>query len=141
LALALVAMLSTLYTAAQKIDITDTRMMTQPAVSENQIAFIYAEDLWVANLDGSQPKRLTVDEGLESNPSFSPDGKTIAFSAEYDGNVDVYIIAAEGGVPKRLTWHPTFDIVRGFSNDGKSVLYISQRSSLPIDIFSFLPFH
>jgi tricorn protease len=114
---------------AQKIDLTDTRMMKQPAVSENQIAFIYAEDLWVANLDGSQPKRLTVDEGVESNPYFSPDGKTIAFSAEYDGNVDVYIIAANGGIPKRLTWHPSFDIVRGFSNDGKSVLYISQRSS------------
>ena len=128
-ALALITMLCTMQATAQKIDLTDTRMMTQPAVSENQIAFIYAEDLWVANLDGSQPKRLTVDEGVESNPYFSPDGKTIAFSAEYDGNVDVYIIAANGGIPKRLTWHPSFDIVRGFSNDGKSVLYISQRAS------------
>jgi tricorn protease-like protein len=61
-----------MHTTAQKIDLTDTRMMKQPAVSENQIAFIYAEDLWVANLDGSQPKRLTVDEGVESNQAFLP---------------------------------------------------------------------
>lgn len=140
-ALALITMLCTMQATAQKIDLTDTRMMTQPAVSENQIAFIYAEDLWVANLDGSQPKRLTVDEGVESNPYFSPDGKTIAFSAEYDGNVDVYIIAANGGIPKRLTWHPSFDIVRGFSNDGKSVLYISQRASFTNRYFSYLQFH
>lgn len=110
------------------IDPTDTRMLTQPAVSDKNIAFIYAEDLWVANLDGSQPRRLTVDEGIESNPYFSPDGKWIAFSAQYDGNTDVFVVPVEGGVPKRLTWHPSDDIVRGFTTDGKSVLYISQRA-------------
>ena len=59
------------------IDPNDTRMLAQPAISANHIVFIYAEDLWVANKDGSQPRRLTVDEGYESNPVFSPDGKTI----------------------------------------------------------------
>ena len=107
----------------------DTRMLTQPAISADHIAFIYAEDLWVANIDGSQPKRLTVDEGVESNPFFSPDGKLIAFSAQYEGNTDVYIIPVEGGIPKRLTWHPGDDIVRGFTKDGNSVLFISQRAS------------
>src|SRR6187549_2768532 len=97
------------------IDPTDTRMLAQPAISATHIAFIYAEDLWVANKDGSQPRRLTVDEGLESNPVFSPDGRTIAFSAEYDGNVDVFTIPVEGGIPSRLTWHPYPDIVRGFT--------------------------
>ena len=111
------------------IDTHDTRMLSQPAVSADHIAFIYAQDLWVANPDGSQPRRLTVSEGVESNPVFSPDGKTIAFSAQYDGNVDVYVIPVEGGVPKRLTWHPAADIVRGFTPDGKSVLFISQRAS------------
>ena len=111
------------------IDTHDTRLLAQPAVSADHIAFIYAEDLWVANTDGSQPRRLTVSEGVESNPVFSPDGKTIAFSAQYDGNVDVYVIPVEGGIPKRLTWHPGADIVRGFTPDGKSVLFISQRSS------------
>ena len=111
------------------IDTRDTRMLTQPAISGNHIAFVYAEDLWIANTDGSQPKRLTVDEGVESAPYFSPDGKWIAFSAQYDGNTDVFLIPAEGGVPKRLTWHPAPDQVRGFTPDGKSVLFASQRST------------
>jgi len=110
------------------IDTKDTRMLSQPAVSADHIAFIYAQDLWVAGADGSQPRRLTVSEGVESNPVFSPDGKWIAFSAQYDGNLDVYIIPVEGGVPKRLTWHPGADIVRGFTRDGKSVLFASQRA-------------
>ena len=103
-------------------------MLAQPAVSADHIAFVYAEDLWIANADGSQPQRLTVDRGIESNPVFSPDGKTIAFSAQYDGNTDVYILPVEGGIPKRLTWHPSEDIVRGFTPDGKSVLFVSQRA-------------
>ncbi len=111
------------------IDPTDTRMLAQPTISATHIAFIYAEDLWVANKDGSQPRRLTVDEGLEASPVISPDGKTIAFSAEYDGNLDVFTVPIEGGIPTRLTWHPYPDIVRGFTSDGKSVLFASQRST------------
>jgi tricorn protease len=65
------------------INTNDTRMMSQPAISANHIAFIYAEDLWIANTDGSQPRRLTVDEGIESDPYFSPDGSLIAFSVLY----------------------------------------------------------
>jgi len=119
------------------IDTKDTRMLSQPAISQNHIAFIYAEDLWIANLDGSDPKRLTVDEGVESDPCFSPDGKLIAFSAQYDGNTDVYVIPAEGGIPKRLTWHPGNDLVRGFTPDGKSVLFASQRSTFSGRYFQF----
>jgi tricorn protease len=113
--------------AVLAINIKDTRMLNQPAISESHIAFIYAEDLWVANKDGSHPMRLTIDKGIESNPAFSPDGKLIAFSAQYDGNTDVFIIPVDGGVPTRLTWHPGSDIVIGFTNDGKSVLFSSQR--------------
>jgi tricorn protease len=108
---------------------TDTRLLWQPAISKSQIAFIYAEDLWVANLDGSYPRRITVSEGSESNPVFSPDGSTIAFTGQYDGNTDVFIVASIGGVPKRLTWHPGADLVRDFSPDGKKVLFTSQRNS------------
>ncbi|RLD71072.1 MAG: peptidase S41, partial [Bacteroidetes bacterium] len=110
------------------IDPDDTRMMSQPAISNNHIAFIYAEDLWLANTDGSNPHRLTIDKGVESNPVFSPDGKSIAFNANYDGNTDVFIVPVKGGVPKRLTWHPGTDIVKGFTNDGSKVLFASQRS-------------
>lgn len=104
-------------------------MLAQPAISTEHIAFIYAEDLWVANVDGTQPKRLTVSEGVESNPVFSPDGKWIAFSGQYDGNTDVYIIPVNGGIPKRLTWHPAADIVKGFTPDGKNILFISRRAA------------
>jgi len=111
------------------IDTKNTRLMSQPAISADHIAFIYAEDLWLANPDGSGPLRLTVDDGIESDPYFSPDGKLIAFSAQYDGNTDVFVIPVEGGVPVRLTWHPGNDIVRGFTPDGSAVLFATQRSS------------
>lgn len=108
----------------------DTRLMEQPALSQDHIAFIYAHDLWVAHPDGTQPRRLTVDEGEESRPAFSPDGKLIAFSAEYEGNTDVYIVPVEGGIPRRLTWHPYADQVAGFTPDGKQVLFLSSRNAL-----------
>ncbi|WP_298427420.1 S41 family peptidase [uncultured Kordia sp.] len=110
-------------------NVKDTRLMSNPAISKNKIAFIYAEDLWVANRDGSNPIRLTIDEGIESNPIFSPDGSKIAFSAEYDGNIDVFIIDVNGGVPKRLTWHPYADLVRSFDETGKNILFASRRHS------------
>jgi tricorn protease len=113
----------------QALDTTNTRLLWQPAISQQHVAFIYAEDLWIANRDGSQPRRLTVDAGTESNPVFSPDGKTIAFSAQYDGNIDVFVVPATGGVPRRLTWHPGSDVVRDFSPDGKKVLFASGRNS------------
>jgi tricorn protease len=109
------------------INTHDTRMMQQPALSADNIAFIYANDLWVADIAGQNPRRLTADEGVESLPCFSPDGKIIAFSAEYDGNTDVFTIPVEGGIPTRLTWHPSADLARGFIPDGKAVLFASSR--------------
>ena len=107
---------------------TDTRMLSEPAVSANHLAFSYAGDLWVANLDGSNVRRLTSDIGEETSPVFSPDGKLIAFNAQYEGNTDVYVVPVEGGVPKRLTFHPGPDLVQAFSPDGKSVLFTSARA-------------
>ncbi|RYY41845.1 MAG: peptidase S41 [Chitinophagaceae bacterium] len=115
--------------AAGAQNTTDTRLLWQPAISKNAIAFIYAEDLWVANRDGSYPRRITVSEGAESNPVFSPDGSMIAFTAQYDGNTDVFVVPVAGGVPRRLTWHPGADLVRDFSPDGKKILFASQRAS------------
>jgi tricorn protease len=102
-------------------------MLASPAITEGRIAFVYADDLWVANADGTAPRRLTSHPGVEQNPRFAPDGKHIAFTASYDGNVDVYIVPFEGGEPHRLTWHPGDDIVRGFTPEGK-ILFSSQRS-------------
>jgi tricorn protease len=111
---------------ARALDTSDTRLLATPAITEGRIAFAYADDLWVADADGKNPRRLTSHPGEEENPYFSPDGKHIAFTASYDGNADVYVIPTEGGEPTRLTWHPGEDIVRGFTPDGQ-VLFSSQR--------------
>lgn len=111
------------------IDTKDTVFLSQPAISAARLAFTYAGDLWTADPDGQNPRKLTSDLGLESNPVFSPDGKWIAFSAQYEGNTDVYIVSSEGGVPRRLTWHPYPDMVQGFTPDGKSVVFTSARYS------------
>ena len=110
------------------VDVNDTRLLEQPAVSVSNIAFIYAGDLWVARQDGTGVRRLTTDEGIESNPAFSPDGKLVAFSAQYEGNTDVYVVPVEGGVPTRLTWHPGADTVQSFTADGSAVLFTSARA-------------
>ena len=114
--------------AKADVNVRDTRFLHQPASSGTHVAFVYADDLWVARLDGSDVRRLTTDDGIESNPSFSPDGSTIAFSAQYDGNTDVYVVPAAGGVPVRLTWHPGADLVQGFTPDGRKVLFTSPRA-------------
>lgn len=111
------------------VDIKDTKLLSQPAISQTHIAFAYANDLWVANIDGKGVRRLTSAQGSESNPVFSPDGMLIAFNGEYDGNVDVFVVPVEGGVPKRLTWHPGSDVVREFTPCGSSVLFISSRNT------------
>jgi tricorn protease len=111
------------------VDTADTKMLSKPAVSAERIAFVYANDLWTADLEGRDVRRLTSAPGGESDPVFSPDGRTIAFTGQYDGNVDVFVVPAAGGVPRRLTWHPGADVVLGFTPDGASVLFASARAS------------
>ncbi|MGB7296783.1 MAG: hypothetical protein WBC70_14450, partial [Candidatus Aminicenantales bacterium] len=127
-ALVLILGMAVLVQAAAGIDTKDTRLLMQPAISQSRIAFVYANNLWVADLDGGNPRQLTTDIGVESSPAFSPDGKWIAFSAQYEGNLDVYVVSAGGGIPKRLTWHPAADLLQGFTADGTSVHFVSTRS-------------
>jgi tricorn protease len=101
----------------------------QPTISRTDIVFSYAGDLWIVPRAGGDARRLTTGIGIETNPYFSPDGNSIAFTGEYDGNVDVYVIPKSGGVPKRLTYHPGLDEVSGWTADGKSVLFSSTRNS------------
>ncbi len=107
----------------------DARMLRYPDVSANQIAFVYAGDIWVVSKSGGTAVRLSSPLGEESFPRFSPDGKWIAYSAAYDGNIDVYVVPAAGGEPARLTHHPMPDRVVGWTPDGKRVLFASGRES------------
>jgi tricorn protease len=116
-------------TGAFAADVNDTRLLTQPAVSARRIAFVYAGDLWTCDRSGGNVRRVTADAGQVSNPVFSPDGSLIAFSAQYDGNTDVFVVPAEGGVPTRLTFHPGADTVQAFTPDGKAVLFTSARAA------------
>jgi tricorn protease len=108
---------------------TATRMLRSPTVSATQIAFAYAQNIWNVDRAGGAARRLTSFQGQASNPHFSPDGKWVAFSGEYAGNLDVYVVPASGGEPTRLTWHPAADDVQGWTPDGKSVLFASGRAS------------
>ena len=100
-----------------------------PTISKTQIVFNYAGDLWIASRDGGEARRLTSGVGDETLPYFSPDGTQIAFTGEYDGNLDVYVVSAEGGVPRRLTYHPADDLVLGWTPDGKKILFSSWGNS------------
>ena len=104
-------------------------LMRHPTLSKTQVVFAYAGDLWIASREGGDATRLTTGVGNESNPFFSPDGKWVAFTGEYDGNVDVYTVPATGGVPKRVTYHPGTDNVAGWTPDGRQILFVSQRTS------------
>src|SRR5258705_12279394 len=92
-----------------------TRLLRTPTVSSSQIAFAYANNIWVAPRNGGSARRLTSFQGQTANPHFSPDGRWIAFSGEYAGNFDVYVVPSEGGEPRRLTWHPGADLVEGWT--------------------------
>ncbi len=108
-----------------------TQLLRQPTISDSKIVFVYANDLWSVSKEGGDAVRLTTHEGLESSPHFSPDGKLIAFTGQYDGNTDVYVIPIEGGQPARLTWHPDVDQVTGWTPDGNEILFASARESVP----------
>src|SRR5687768_16639777 len=108
---------------------TGTRMLRMPTASSTQIAFAYAQNIWVVPRAGGTARRVTSFHGQTFNPQFSPDGKWIAFSGEYAGNQDVYVVAAEGGEPKRLTWHPGGGAVQGWTADGKAIMFASGRAS------------
>src|SRR5580765_2666440 len=106
-----------------------TRLLRSPTVSAAQIAFTYANNIWVVDRAGGVARRVTSFQGQTTNPHFSPDGQWIAFTGEYAGNADVYVVASEGGEPRRLTWHPGADTVQGWTPDGKNVMFASGRAS------------
>ena len=115
--------------AAPAVAGAQTRMLRTPTVSKTQIAFAYANNIWIVDRAGGNARRVTSFQGATENPKFSPDGRLLAFSAQYGGNVDVYVVPADGGEPKRLTWHPGADVVQGWTPDGKNIVFNSSRAS------------
>ncbi len=107
----------------------DARALRQPDVSATQITFVFAGDVWVVPKAGGVANRLSSPRGDESFPRFSPDGKLIAFTGDYDGNEDIYVMPAGGGVPTRVTHHPAPDRMLGWYPDGQSILYASPMES------------
>lgn len=107
----------------------DARMLQYPDVSKTHISFTYAGDIWIVAKEGGTAHRLTTAKGVESFAKFSPDGSLLAFSGNYDGNTDVYVIPTLGGLPKRITHHGMTDRVVDWFPDGKSLLFASSRES------------
>ncbi len=123
LGLVLVAM-SSCIVAGEEVPL----LLQGPTVSKTGIVFAYGGYLWSVSREGGAAQQLTTG-GHESDPIFSPDGKWVAFSANYDGNRDVYVIPAAGGEPRRLTWYPGQDGAIGWTPDGKRVLFVSDREA------------
>ena len=93
------------FSAAGTLAADDTRLLRFPDIHGDTVAFVYAGDIYTASTDGGAAWRLTSHEGMELFPKFSPDGSRIAFSAEYNGTRQVYVMPAEGGTPTQLTWY------------------------------------
>ncbi len=114
-----------------------TRLLRFPDIHKDKIAFVYAGDIWIVSSNGGTARRLTSHKGMELFPKFSPDGEWIAFSAEYSGNRQVYIMKVDGGTPKQLTYYNDvgpmpprggFDYrILGWTPDGKNVLFRANR--------------
>lgn len=117
----------------------EARLLRFPTVSGNNLVFTYAGDIYSVDKSGGVARKLTSDIGYEMMPRFSPDGKTIAFTGQYDGNTEVFTIPAEGGEPKRITYTATLgrddigdrmgpnNLVMDWTPDGKYITYRSRR--------------
>ncbi len=116
----------------------DARMLRFPDINGNQIVFVYAGDIWTVDANGGDARQLTSHKGLELFPKISPDGKWIAFSAEYSGSRQVYIMPSQGGTPQRLTFYNDigempprggFDyVVLGWTPDSEKVFFRANRT-------------
>ncbi|MGB8847791.1 MAG: hypothetical protein WCC73_19080, partial [Terracidiphilus sp.] len=118
---------------------TEGRLLRFPDIHGNQVVFSYAGDLWLTSTEGGVARRITTDPGLELFPHFSPDGKWIAFTAQYDGNFNVYVMPAGGGQPRELTFVPDIGAVPermgpnnqviAWTPDSKRIVFLSRRDA------------
>ncbi len=105
------------------------KLMRYMDISDTQITFVYGGDIWLVSKNGGTAMQITNSPGEESWPKFSPDGKEIAYTANYNGNSDVYVIPVTGGVPTRVTYNSYYDRMIEWHPDGKQLLFASSRRS------------
>jgi tricorn protease len=105
----------------------EAKLVRYPHYHQGRVVFTYLADIWTADEDGKNVRRVTVHKARDVYPKFSPDGRWIAFSSDRNGNLDVFITPAEGGTPRQLTFHSADDSVLGWSPDSRAVLFSSQR--------------
>ncbi|HEY8205279.1 MAG TPA: DPP IV N-terminal domain-containing protein, partial [Pyrinomonadaceae bacterium] len=125
--LCLLAISLFVFTFSSIVFAREAKLVRYPSYSNGRVAFTYLADVWVADENGGNVQRLTVNRARDAYPKFSPDGKWIAFSSDRNGNLDVYIIPSTGGTAKQLTHHSADDTVLGWTPDGRGVLFSSQR--------------
>jgi len=99
----------------------------RPDIHGDQIVFTSEGDLWLGSIETGSAQRLTSHAGSEGPARFSPDGRQLAFTAQYDGGTDVYVMDTAGGLPRRLTWDPSGAVVQDWTPDGNSIVFRSQR--------------
>ncbi len=121
-----------LFSSLSPLTAQETRLLRQPTLSADHVAFTYGADLWVAARDGGLARRITATPAVESDPHFSPDGRWIAFTSNRSGVPAVYVVSVDGGDPARLTWYPAASYAQGWTNDGRRVLYSSTRETAPV---------
>ena len=105
----------------------EAKLVRYPHYYQGRVAFTYLGDIWTADENGQNVRRVTVHKARDAYPRFSPDGRWIAFSSDRNGNMDVFIIPAEGGATKQLTIHSADDTVLNWAPDSRSILFSSQR--------------
>ncbi len=119
--------------------INNARLLRFPTISQNEVAFVYAGNIYEVSTQGGVARRLTSDPGLELFPKFSPNGKWLAFTGQYDGNFNVYVMPAEGGQPRQLTFRqdvgdvpdrmgPNNEVIT-WTNDSKNIVFLSRMET------------
>src|ERR1044071_3650762 len=121
-----------------------TKLLRFPDIHGDKVVFTYGGDLWIASTAGGTATRLTTHPGVEVFAKFSPDGKWIAFTGQYDGDEQVYVIPSTGGEPRQLTFYPAKgpftprlgwdNLVYGWTRDGQRIIFKSQRDSWTLPI-------
>jgi tricorn protease len=132
-------LLLTLSLSYKAVSMDDVRLLRFPDINKNLVAFVYAGDIWTVNSTGGEARRLTSHQGLELFPKISPDGQWIAFSGEYTGSRQIFVIPSNGGVPRQLTWYNPVNempprggwdnVVLDWTSDSKQILIRANRTS------------